>query len=177
VHTIPPIYLCQLRCHENVEVSYLHEVYRTINIITNKNSPDHRPNPIPIEERQTFFASMFSTARKPLLNSFTDQLPGVTNCEIANKNRLSINENCPTLDEVICAISRVKSGRAQGPDNMTIEMIRAGGEPVANAIHCIIQHFWKPENYLRNGANLSSLAYTKEGVNLKNNSGHTDRLF
>ena len=60
----------------------------------------------------------------------------------------------PDMDEVRQAIRALKPGKSPGPDSVTPEMLKFGGEACATKVHELIGHIWRTETFpsdLKNG--------------------------
>ena len=57
----------------------------------------------------------------------------------------NIDAAAPTIDEVQKAITKLKAGKSSGPDRITAEMLRLGGDVVATALHKILCRVWEDE--------------------------------
>ena len=54
----------------------------------------------------------------------------------------SLSSDPPSRAEVRCAIGKLKNGRAAGADQVLPEFLKAAGEPVVSAIHCLFGRVW-----------------------------------
>ncbi|CAF3297940.1 unnamed protein product, partial [Rotaria sp. Silwood2] len=54
-------------------------------------------------------------------------------------------DKTPTLNEVQCAIKQMKNGKAPGNDGISIDLIKAGGLPLAKWLHEIFVDIWENE--------------------------------
>ncbi|CAF3715602.1 unnamed protein product [Rotaria socialis] len=54
-------------------------------------------------------------------------------------------DKTPTLSEVQCAIKQMKNGKAPGNDGISIDVIKAGGLPMAKWLHEIFVDIWENE--------------------------------
>ena len=51
----------------------------------------------------------------------------------------------PTIEEIKLAIKQLKNNKAAGIDEVTVEMLKAGGNPVAQRLHSMLQLVWRSE--------------------------------
>ena len=62
-------------------------------------------------------------------------------------------EPTPTYEEVEKAIKSMRTGKAEGPDEIPVELLKLGGETVTGAMHTMITYVWKtgiwPDNWTR----------------------------
>jgi len=56
-------------------------------------------------------------------------------------------EPTPTYGEVEKAIKSIKTGKAEGPDEIPAELLKLGGETVTGAMHKLITHVWITGNW------------------------------
>jgi exonuclease III len=49
----------------------------------------------------------------------------------------------PTRSDIAAAMKRLKSGKATGPDDIPVELLRAGGDKVLDLLEPIIRQFWE----------------------------------
>ena len=54
-----------------------------------------------------------------------------------------IPDNVPTVDEVQCAIRRLKNGRAAGADDIPPELLKCAINAVSRALHGLFYTVWK----------------------------------
>jgi len=71
-----------------------------------------------------------------LLNTETEGLPD---------NQQDIEIPAPTFNEVCSIINKLKSGKAEGTDNITSELIKYGGRALKQRIYRLIIMIWKEE--------------------------------
>lgn len=70
----------------------------------------------------------------------------VTECSMVENIQEGIEEQQPTLDECIEVIKRLKSKKAPGIDTINNELIKYGGNTLAERIHRLILKIWKEEH-------------------------------
>jgi hypothetical protein len=62
-----------------------------------------------------------------------------------DQKELSYQDAVPTIDEVVRAIQQVRNRRAPGKDEIPVEILKAGGQPLAEWLHEIIRDVWEQE--------------------------------
>ena len=56
-------------------------------------------------------------------------------------------EPTPTYEEMEKALKLVRTGKAKGPDEIPAELLKLGGDTVAEAMHKMIMYDWKTGNW------------------------------
>lgn len=79
---------------------------------------------------------------RDLLNRHTQTDPNLLN-ELPNSPTVWELDNPPTLAEVKRSIAGLKNNKASGPDNIPAELLKYGGDTIANHIHAIITAIWE----------------------------------
>ncbi|CAF4616570.1 unnamed protein product [Rotaria sp. Silwood2] len=64
---------------------------------------------------------------------------------ILDQKEFSHQDAVPTISEVVKAIQQIKNRRAPGKDEISAELIKAGGLPLAEWLHEIIRDVWEQE--------------------------------
>ena len=77
-----------------------------------------------------------------VVNQATIQQIPSTAITISERER---QDKTPTLNEVQCAIKQLKNGKAPGNDGISIDVIKAGGLPLAKWLHEIFVDIWENE--------------------------------
>ncbi|CAF4311483.1 unnamed protein product [Rotaria sp. Silwood2] len=64
---------------------------------------------------------------------------------LLDQKDLSHQDAVPTVDEVVKAIQQIRNRRAPGKDEISAELLKAGGLPLAEWLHEIIRDVWEQE--------------------------------
>ena len=72
-------------------------------------------------------------------------------------------DEIPTRKEVEEAVESLKSFKAAGPDGIVAELLKAGGEPVVEWVHRIIQKIWKRERVVEEWKTCTIVPLFKKG--------------
>jgi len=87
------------------------------------------------------WAEYFTTA---LLNHPPGTVDASLNSESASAApSLEARVDEPTLDEVVCAIKKLRNGRASGPDGIPPELLKCALDPVSRALHTLFIQVWR----------------------------------
>ena len=62
---------------------------------------------------------------------------------LLDQKELSHQDAVPTVDEVVKAIQQIRNRRAPGKDEISAELLKAGGLPLAEWLHEIIRDVWE----------------------------------
>ncbi|CAF3935647.1 unnamed protein product [Rotaria sp. Silwood1] len=74
------------------------------------------------------------------------QIPSAT-ITVSEQER---QDQIPTLNQVQCAIKQMKNGKAPGSNGISIDVIKAGGLPLAKWLHEIFVDIWENEIMIEN---------------------------
>ena len=68
------------------------------------------------------------------------------------------------MEEVGCAIKKLKNNKAAGSDEISAEMIKAGGELARNKLHLLIAKIWKEDKIPEDWRKVNLRSCTRKGV-------------
>jgi hypothetical protein len=97
--------------------------------------------------------------------SYCDELyKGPTNIESPQNNLEEVEkEPPPTYEEVEKAMKDTHNGKAVGPDGIPIELLKAGGDTVTQAMHSIILTVWRTGQWPKDWAQSTFVPLHKKG--------------
>ncbi|CAF2093080.1 unnamed protein product [Rotaria magnacalcarata] len=96
-----------------------------------------------LERWREFFGDLLNVSTAVDLQ-LIDQIK-ITRIEKNEEERQSIQ---PTISEVRKALNQMKSRKAPGNDEITADLLKAGGEPVIKWLHEIFSDIWKQEEMI-----------------------------
>jgi len=86
-------------------------------------------------------------------------------CEPTEEMKLDgEREPTPTYKEVEKALKSMRTGKAEGPDEIPAEPLKLGGETVTTAMHKMIMYVRKPESGLTTGHSRHSYRYSRREI-------------
>ena len=109
------------------------------------------------------FTKLFTELAANIDGNIFDKIDDVANSDTARKVRGMISVELPTVAEVSEAMKGVKDGKAVGPDNLCIELLKNAGDEVMELIHYICCRIFNEEEWPATWVEATLLTLHKKG--------------
>ena len=151
----------------NMRTGNSKEAYATLKALTRSS----QPRPVAIEDKH----GKLLTDGEDVLKRWTEYCDGLYNYNISTDpsiihtdGPLLGHEDSPPLlkEEVVVAVSSLKTGKSPGVDNVPAELIKYGGEDTAHALTVLCQKIWDEKRWPKEWTQSLMIPLPKKG-NLK----------